>query len=207
MRKALLLILLLLVAGGSVVRAQESENPLQEMLFVEQDQQFDAYRRAEDNRLQNSLRMPNVQGWSRDRAVTFIQSLDYRLQPVIKNAPSEGPPGKVVVQRPLPGQSLEDAQVVLFVSTELLDFEKRRAVISQSPGKVPSSAAGGGLVGGLLFLCAQLVLLAAWVGVSAKVEQRLEVERPNDLAIFSGRPKRKSELESSPPNSDPLKLS
>lgn len=177
------------------VCAQQTDNPLEDMLFVEQDQQFDEYRRAEDSRIQGALRMPNVNGWSQERALSLLQSLDYRLHPVIKNAPSEGAPGRVVVQRPLPGQSLEGAQIVLFVSTELLDTDKRAVTATAPQTKSKPLAGGGFFLKILLFLLAQVALLTGWVGVTKSVESKLEIEKPNELAIISGGSKPKSELE------------
>lgn len=179
----LVLLLLLMVP---VATAQEVVHPLDDLIFVEADRQFEEFRREEDRAAEEALKMPDVRGVPADRAVSFIQSLDFRVQPLVKTIPSEGVPDLVVSQKPNPGQLLEDTQVVLYVS-EVLENSR----LKDKPPKRAESSSGvgesvGRLVRWVLFAFFQVGVATAWFFLSRSTERALGKERPNELSLFSG---------------------
>lgn len=191
-----LLCLLLWISFLGGLSAQEFENPLQELIFIEADRQFEEMRRQEDREAEERLKMPDVRGVSQERAVGLIQSIDTRARPIIRTIPSEGAPDLVVSQRPLPGQPLEDVDISLYVSRKLENSRLSGRVSSEKPKSAESHFEVSSFLQGVLFFAVQVVILLGWLVWSRRVEQILEREKPNELALFNGDRPPKQELES-----------
>lgn len=182
----LAIVVALLLALCCYGAAQESVNPLEEMLFVEADQYFEQVQ-VEKQETDSVLRVPDLRTLELDQARFRLQSLagSEVLNVRVKRVGSEGPEGVVVFQQPVPGSVLESGVLTLFVSEKL---EEEQVRVGEKP-KARQARSSGFLLKGLrwtLFFVFQVLLAAVWWWLTSVVERQVDSDCEGYLSLISG---------------------